>query len=70
MSNTYLYSISKPKIKKYGANAPQLHPILVGLVVVVRARAVEWSGGDPCGRPGVCQLSTHRARAIMKKLEL
>jgi hypothetical protein len=27
MSNTYLYSISKPKNKKYGANAPQLRSI-------------------------------------------
>src|SRR5216683_4181875 len=43
------------KAKKYGANAPQLHPILTGIVVIVGARAVEWGGGDPCGRPGVCQ---------------
>jgi len=28
---------------------------LVGIVVIVRAGAVEWSGGDPCGRP--CELS-------------
>src|SRR6266481_528220 len=41
--------------KKYGANAPQLHHILAGIVVIVRARAVEWGGGDPCGRPGVYQ---------------
>ncbi len=27
MSNTCLYSISKQRRKKYGANAPQLHPI-------------------------------------------
>jgi hypothetical protein len=82
MSNTCLYSISKPKSKKirrkratvapysilyrflcnalqrasqkpkkYGANAPQLHHILAGIVVIVRARVVEWGGRDPCGRP-------------------
>src|SRR5438132_5608272 len=27
MSNTCLHSISKQRRKKYGANAPQLHPI-------------------------------------------
>jgi hypothetical protein len=70
MSNTCLQSISKQRRKKYGANAPQLHPILVGIVVIVGARVVEWGGGDPCGRPCVCQLSTRWARAIMKKLEL
>src|SRR5216683_2917444 len=45
------------KTKKYGANAPQLHPILVGIVVVVRARAVKWSGEDPCGRPSSSPLA-------------
>jgi len=33
------------KTKKYGANAPQLHPILAGIVVIVGAGVVEWSGG-------------------------
>ena len=28
MSNVRLHSISKQRRKKYGANAPQLHPIL------------------------------------------
>jgi hypothetical protein len=50
-----LYLGGEGKIKKYGANAPQLHHILAGIVVIVRARVVEWGGGDPCGRPGVCQ---------------
>ena len=48
-------SPARERRKKYGTNAPQLRHILGGIVVVVRARAVEWSGGDPCGRPGVCQ---------------
>src|SRR3989442_13976739 len=47
---------ARERREKYGANAPQLHHILAGSVVVVRAREVEWSGGDPCGRPGVCPL--------------
>src|SRR5260221_612368 len=48
-------SPARERRKKYGTNAPQLRHILGGIVVVVRARVVEWSGGDPCGRPGVCQ---------------
>ena len=35
---------------------------LVGIVVIVRAGAVEWGGGDPCGRPREPSLSSAMAR--------
>src|SRR5258708_35353679 len=64
-------SPARERRKKYGTNAPQLRHILGGIVVVVRARAVEWSGEDPCGRPGVCQHSIrqniHRSKRCVKK---
>jgi hypothetical protein len=37
------------KQKKHQASM-ELNP-LVGIVVIVRAGAVEWRGGGPCGRP-------------------
>src|SRR5258707_189836 len=61
MTNTCLHSISKQRRKNTAQTRhsctifSQESHILAGIVVIVRARVVEWSGGDPCGRPGVCQ---------------
>src|SRR5229473_946747 len=38
------------------------HPARLGIVLMVRAGAVEGSGGDPCGRPGELSKRTGKSR--------
>src|SRR6266478_10234237 len=37
---------------------------LTGIAIIVRAGAVEWGGGDPCGRPSSPLLAVTNARLL------
>ena len=51
------------------ASQKSLNP-LTGIAIIVRAGAVEWGGGDPCGRPSSPLLAVTSARLLSSPCQL